>query len=248
MSPAYRAHPEFGYLCPSPRLRRKLWMTLAASAVGVLAGAIMLSGAGEPRDDTASLGLPADTASSPPAPALGAEPTTAASSPPPASAKTACEGQTWTYVDGKCAAGRQKPRIAAIDAPAIAAIPLGRTAPGSAAVSVAKPERAGETAAVAASPRPERTEVEAVPPPKPPPATEAAAPAPAVAEPVAAASSASKERRKPARERAWREERRTSRIASADSRKPRPGTGWTKQVRGAEQFMRALFSAGISGI
>jgi len=248
MSPAYRAHPEFGYLCPSPRFRRKLWMALAVSAVGVLAGAITLGGGDSP-EDTTSLGMPAETASSDPTPAPGAEPRIAATPASPATPKIACEGETWTYVDGKCAAGKQKSRIAAIDTPAIAAIPLGRTAPLPATVTPpAKPERNSETASAPAAPKPERTETEAARPPKPPHATELAAPAPAVAEPVASASSTTKERRKPARERAWREERRTVRTASSEGRRPRPGSGWTKQVRGAEQFMRALFSSGISGI
>jgi hypothetical protein len=247
MSLAYRAHPEFGYFCPSPRLRRKLWLALVVSAVGILAGAIVLKGGDSP-DDTASLGMPMDTTSSPPAPAPAVEPRTAASSPSPASAKTACEGETWTYLDGKCTAGKQKPRIAAIEAPAIAAIPLGRTAPPpSTGTPLAKPERTGETAAAPAVLRPERTETEPLPTPRPPQANEMAAPASAAAESEAPARAA-KERNKPARERASREERRTSRIASSDSRKPRPGTGWNKQVRSAEQFMRVLFSSGISGI
>ena len=39
MSPAHRFHPEFGYFCPAPSLRRKLRIALACIVIGVLAGA-----------------------------------------------------------------------------------------------------------------------------------------------------------------------------------------------------------------
>jgi hypothetical protein len=39
MSPAQRFHPEFGYFCPSPGLRRKLRIAVACIVIGVVAGA-----------------------------------------------------------------------------------------------------------------------------------------------------------------------------------------------------------------
>jgi hypothetical protein len=37
--PAHRFHPEFGYFCPSPSLRRKLRIVVACIVIGVIAGA-----------------------------------------------------------------------------------------------------------------------------------------------------------------------------------------------------------------
>jgi hypothetical protein len=39
MSPAHRFHPEFGYFCPAPGLRRKFRIGVACIVIGVLAGA-----------------------------------------------------------------------------------------------------------------------------------------------------------------------------------------------------------------
>jgi hypothetical protein len=171
------------------------------------------------------------------------------------SPKPVCEGETWTYLDGKCIAGKtQKPRVAAIDSPPIAAIPLGRTTPPPAAVEPpAKAERASEVVAAPPASKPERVaETAAAPPSKSQRATDAVATAPATAaavpaaaEPAVQSTSTSKERRKASHERASRDERRSTRVASADNRRPRSATGWTKQVRSAEQFMRVLFSSGI---
>jgi hypothetical protein len=128
MSPAYRAHPEFGYLCPSRRFRRVLRAVLALTAFGTLAGAFALGGGHDLRDDRAALIASVAAAPSGAAATPAAEPTlasaTAARSRPSDRDKAACEGETWTYLDGKCAAGRaRRPQTAAAtDRPPIAAI------------------------------------------------------------------------------------------------------------------------------
>jgi hypothetical protein len=248
MSPAYRAHPEFGYFCPSRGFRRKLLAALAVIALGVLASAVVVGGSRESHDDASPPPAPVNAASSGAAPssAVDQATATAARPGPTESPRPVCEGETWTYLDGKCIAGKaQKPRIAAIDAPPIAAIPLGRTAPPPAATQPpAKAERTSEAAAAPPASKSERVaETDAAPPSKSERATEATAPA--AAEPAAQSTSASKERRKASRDHASRDERRSTRAASSDNRRPRSAMGWTKQVRSAEQFMRVLFSPGI---
>jgi hypothetical protein len=255
MSPAYRAHPEFGYFCPSRGFRRKLLAVLAVIALGALASAVVVGGSRESRDDASPPPAPVDAASSSAVTASAVDQATATAAKPGSAErpKPVCEGETWTYLDGKCIAGKaQKPRIAAIDSPPIAAIPLGRTAPPTAAAQPpAKAERASEAAAAPPASKSERvTETAAAPPSKSQRATDAAATAPAAsaiapAEPAVQSTSASKERRKVSRERASRDERRSARTAASDNRKPRPAMGWTKQVRSAEQFMRAMFTPGI---
>jgi hypothetical protein len=256
MSPAYRAHPEFGYFCPSRGFRRKLSAALAVIALATLACAVVVGGSRDSRDDVSPpAAVNAASSSAATASAVDQAPATAARPGPTESPKPVCEGETWTYLDGKCIAGKtQKPRVAAIESPPIAAIPLGRTAPPpTAAQPPAKAERASEAAAALPTAKPERVaEADAAPPSKSQRATDAAATAPAAAatpaaatEPAVQSTSASKERRKASRDRASRDERRNARIASSDNRKPRQATGWTKQVRSAEQFMRVLFSSGI---
>src|SRR5262245_61534864 len=250
MSPAYRTHPEFGYFCPSRGFRRKLLAALVMIALGAVASVVVVGGSRESRDDASPPPAPVNAASSSAATPSTVDQATATAARPGSaeSAKPVCEGETWTYVDGKCIAGKtQKPRVAAIESPPIAAIPLGRTAPPPAAAPPpAKAERAGEAAAAPAAPTPERVaEADAAPPSKSQRATDAAATAPDTAEPAVQSTSLSKQRQKASRDRASRDERRSARVASSDNRRPRSATGWTKQVRSAEQLMRVLFSSGI---
>src|SRR5262245_59987739 len=158
MSPAYRAHPEFGYFCPSRRFRRKLLAVLAVIALGALASAVVVGGSRESRDDASPPPAPVNAASSSAATTSAVDQATAAAARPgpTESPKPVCEGETWTYLDGKCIAGKaQKPRIAAIDSPPIAAIPLGRTSPPPEAPP-AKAERASEAAAAPPAAKSER--------------------------------------------------------------------------------------------
>jgi hypothetical protein len=263
MSPASRAHPEFGYLCPSRSFRRVLRALLAVTAFGTAAGAFALGGGHDLRDDRAALTASVDAAPSGAAAMPAAEPTlasaTAARSRPSDRDKAACEGKTWTYLDGKCVAGRaRRPQTAAAtDRPPIAAIPLGRSAP-----SPPEPARAGEGARAAPPSEPER-------------AAEAAVAASAAAAP-AEQSAAPQDRRKVSRDRSGgrdlakvdgssrvgrsRDDRRSARVHTSPGARnrqvsmPKSAMSWAKQLRGCveaarcpagEQLMRALFSSGI---
>ena len=257
MAPAYRAHPEFGYFCPSRGFRRKLLAALAVIGLGALASAVVVGGSRESRDDASPPPAPINAASSNAATPPGVDQATAtAARPGPTEGhRPVCEGETWTYLDGKCITDKAQKRIAAIDSPPIAAIPLGRTAPPPAAAQPpAKSERASQAAAAPPASKSERASEAAAAPPasKSERVAETAATEPAAtatpaaaAEPAVQSTSASKERRKVARERASRDERRSARTAASDNRKPKSATGWTKQVRSAEQFVRALFTPGI---
>jgi hypothetical protein len=109
MSPAYRAHPLaqaieevariFGpevtaaallaaveaasvrSTTPSRSFRRKRWTTLAVIAFAALAGAVVLGGGREARDDAALLSAPANAAPSSAAPASAVEPAIAVAAP-----------------------------------------------------------------------------------------------------------------------------------------------------------------------
>jgi hypothetical protein len=263
MSPAYHVHPEFGYLCPSRRFRRVLRAVLALTAFGTLAGAFALGGGHDAGEDRAPLIAAIDVAASDVAAMPAAEPTlasaTAARSRPPERGKAACEGEAWTYLDGKCvASGARRPQTAAAtDHLPIATIPLGRSAPP-------PPEPAPAEAATAA------------PPPEPERAAEPAAAASAAAAPAEQSAAVPQERRKTSRgrrsSRAWakvdgssrvgrsRDDRRNARVSAAPGARdrqvsmPKSAMGWAKQLRGCaetarcpvgEQLMRALLSSGM---
>jgi hypothetical protein len=197
-----------------------------------------------------------------PAPAAA----TAAGPRSPERGKAACEGDTWTYLDGKCIAGRahRARSAAAIDSPPIAAIPLGRSTPPlpAAAPAPAEPARATE-AAVPAPAEPEQ-------------AADAAEAAPEAAAPAEQSTSVPKERRKVSRSRSGgrdlakvngssrvgqsRDDRRRARAyPSLDERDrqmsmPKSAMSWAKQLRGCveaarcpagEELMRALLPSGI---
>ena len=136
MSPNFRAHPEFGYFCLSQKFRRKARNVLASSvAVGVVAGALVLWAHDNPGDDALTIArvneAPAniDTMSMDQATTA----TTAQRSGPPAGTKAAaCDGDNWTYIEGKCVVRRaQRPGslASATDSPQIAAAPANPNAP-----------------------------------------------------------------------------------------------------------------------
>lgn len=225
MSPTYRAHPEFGLFCISRSFRRKILGGLVFATLAVLAGALVLRLT--PQDAGAAISAPVNDPPPrvDPVPAAPPPPAARAESPAPREGvKTACEGDTWTYLDGKCVTGRgRKPGnvLAATDGAAIAAIPLGRSAPPP-ALSPA-PERAADTPAepvvLTSAPKdgkkaspPRNSDRDAVlvdhdtpppaalpAPPKPERAVDAPANGPVAGEPTVSSSSASKEGRKAAR-------------------------------------------------
>jgi hypothetical protein len=248
MSPAYRTHPEFGYLCPSRSLRRLAWTALAVAAFATLAGAFVL-GAGRDGPDgraapVASVNAaPSATAAKPAAELATATATTTPR--PPERGKAACEGDTWTYLEGKCVSGRmQGPRsAAATDSPPLAALPLGRSAP-----PPPEPARAIEAAAPAAPAEPERAApaVAAVP-------ETAASDGPSASVPKAGKKAGKKAARGRSGARDVAGVKGSSRVDRQTSM-PRSATTWAKQLQGCaegarcpagEQLMRALLSSGI---
>ena len=134
-------HPEFGLLCPRPRLRRELRIAMTCLLLGAIAGALCVSGGiALLRSDIASLesaaALSADASrdielgtapgahSSAPRPELAAR-----IAAPPASAEASAE--TSAETSARSAAIAPKARVVRIpstfDSPAIARLPLGRS-------------------------------------------------------------------------------------------------------------------------
>jgi hypothetical protein len=132
---SHNVHPEFGFLCPTPRLRRRLRLVLAGLVVaGIGAGVMAATGGSKPeaaanRVDAASFVGTAPAASTPPSFAT-VRPRMAVVEGAPATAdKPACVGDIRS--DGNCLAVKlRKPRMVrvATDRPAIAAVAIGRSA------------------------------------------------------------------------------------------------------------------------
>src|SRR5262245_15476402 len=163
MPAAHYGHPEFGLLCPTPRLRRWLRIVFACMILAWIGGAVLRAVNAPPSGDSSS----ANSASAMTAaggeerahtsPDAGQAPAASLATRPslPAVAATgavenACEQgsslhRTWAYLDGKCVAGKaRKPRAIRVetDWPPIAAIAIGR---------IAAPERVAEPASSAPS-------------------------------------------------------------------------------------------------
>jgi hypothetical protein len=159
-------HPEFGFLCPTPRFRRRLRLALACLAVAGI-GAGVMAAPGGPKLDAAL--TPVDQASigdSIPAPSLtpfvGTQ-RAIVQGAPAAADKPSCVGDTRSERDCGLVKPR-KPRMVRVptDRPAIAAVPLGRIAPPPASIidemipaaSAGQPgdlAKSGEAVAAAAS-------------------------------------------------------------------------------------------------
>ncbi len=131
MPAAHNVHPEFGLLCPTPRLRRKLRVALAGLVCAMLGlVAIWAAHRGESSAVTAlRLDASGGAGASTGAVAAGTPRSTAAVATP--AENGACGQDIWTYLDATCVLGElRKPRSvrAANDRPRIAASPLGRSA------------------------------------------------------------------------------------------------------------------------
>jgi hypothetical protein len=131
-------HPEFGFFCPTPRLRRWLRVALAAVAMGGIGLAVMATGRDTDADGVAAVAA-ADVRAAPETslpviftPVAAVAPRSSAAAGAQAAAdKASCLGDTSASVDGKCAGEKpRKPRMVRVpgNRPAIASIPLGRTA------------------------------------------------------------------------------------------------------------------------
>lgn len=130
-------HPEFGFFCPSPGLRRWLRLALAAVAVGGIAVGVMATGRDTDADSAAAVAAAdarAATETTLPVSftpvATVASRTSAAAGAQTAADKPSCLGDVAASGDGKCALEKpRKPRMVRVgNRPAIASIPLGRTA------------------------------------------------------------------------------------------------------------------------
>ena len=158
MPAAHYVHPEFGLLCPTPRLRRKLRIVFACMILALIGGAVLRAANTPPSANSSSVMAAAgreksaDTspdAGQAPAASLATRPSLSAGAETGA-VKSVCEQggslhRTWAYLEGKCVAGKaRKPRTVHVetDRPAIAAIAIGR---------IVAPERTGEPASSAAS-------------------------------------------------------------------------------------------------
>jgi hypothetical protein len=128
-------HPEFGFFCPSPGLRRWLRLALAAVAVGGIAVGVMATGRDGDADSVAAVAAAdtrAATETSLPVSftpvATVASRSSAAAGAQAAAEKPSCLGDS-ASADGKCALEKpRKPRMVRVgNRPAIASIPLGRT-------------------------------------------------------------------------------------------------------------------------
>jgi hypothetical protein len=141
--PSAHLHPEFGYFCPSSRVRRMFWAALALAVFGLIAGAGSIRPliGHDPDGDDQLMPVQAKPAAdaepvmrSEAATRLYLRPQRAGASAGRADAAKldaakACEEMTWAYLDGKCVAGKtRKPRIVRVPThrPAIALVPLGR--------------------------------------------------------------------------------------------------------------------------
>jgi hypothetical protein len=131
-------HPEFGFFCPSPGLRRWLRLALAAVAVGGIGVGVMATGRDSDADSAAAAVAAADARAAAEtslpvsfAPIAAVAPrSSAAAGAQVAADKPSCLGDA-ASADGKCALEKpRKPRMVRVpgNRPAIASIPLGRTA------------------------------------------------------------------------------------------------------------------------
>ena len=134
MPAAHYVHPEFGLLCPTPRLRRKLRSVFACTILALFGGAVLRAANTPPSDNfpsansssvIAAAGREDSAAASPdagqaPAASLATRPSVPADAETGA-AKSACEQgsslhRTWAYLDGKCVAGKaRKPRTVRVE-------------------------------------------------------------------------------------------------------------------------------------
>jgi hypothetical protein len=168
MPQAHYVHPEFGLLCPTPRLRRKLRLGLACLIFALVGGAVLRASNLPPNTNSSSANSSNANSSNAmtaahrdegattsadagrlPAATLATRPSL------PAIAETgpvkndcahdSALHRTWAYLDGKCAGGiARKPRTVRVetDRPPIAAIAIGR---------IAAPEGVAEPASSAPS-------------------------------------------------------------------------------------------------
>ena len=130
MPAAHDLHPDFGLLCPTKRLRRRMRIAVSCVLFTLVAGLVLQASLSPPRTLTSALVDP-EAADAVPAALLNAPSLTEADQP--GAGETDCERdnsahRTWAYSEGRCGVDRaRKPLRAAIDRPPLAGITLGRT-------------------------------------------------------------------------------------------------------------------------
>lgn len=156
MSPTYPLHPEFGLLCPSQKFRRKAKIAFAFVAL-VLVGAFATKLGAPDTDRTVIVaqgdGAPTNAAET--VQTVGQAIPTATSSTPVEGSDIGCEKSRPNYIDVKCSLVRarklHKPR-AANEAAVIAALPIGRSAALTPALSAASPDLADAASNIVSTP------------------------------------------------------------------------------------------------
>ena len=145
MPPAYDIHPEFGYLCPAPRVRRELRVAVVSVLFGIVVGAAIVTvGAGHATDAVSrDAHLNSSGSDTKPPNAAGPSPQLKTAANAKANRTDAIEPYPMRMV-----------RVRSSKAPApLAPILLGRAAPSESPTSAAPaaPENAEAVAAPAAS-------------------------------------------------------------------------------------------------
>jgi hypothetical protein len=148
MPAAHDLQPDFGLLCPTKRVRRRMRVAVGCVLLALVAGAVLQARLSPPRTLTSALlereaaDAVTDSSQAPAgmiaAPSLreGAE---------PAVGNTDCERdnaahRAWAYFEGRCGVNRaRKPLRAPTDRPPLAGIALGRTAPAPQSVPALAP-------------------------------------------------------------------------------------------------------------
>jgi hypothetical protein len=129
-------HPEFGILCPTPRLRRRLRVLFACAAVASIGLAVMATADSSDPDGTLAVSAVDEDARAEAIPSVSFAPVVIGTAPRSAenaltdADKPSCVGDTSVHVDSKCVVSKpRKPRMVRVPTyrPAIASVPLGRT-------------------------------------------------------------------------------------------------------------------------
>jgi hypothetical protein len=134
---SYNVHPEFGFLCPTPRFQRRVRLVFACLVVAGLGAGVLVATKQE---------MTTNRVEAPPV-AVTMPPMTVASPQGAQAPKPGCEPQS----DANCFSVKlRKPRMVrvATDRPALAGVALGRTAPTQVLIDT-PPSRAGSALAKA---------------------------------------------------------------------------------------------------
>lgn len=147
MSASHHVHPEFGFLCPTPRFRRRVRLVLAGLVVAGLGAGVMAAIDGS-KQDAASFAEGVPATSQMPSATVGAR-ALVVEGAQTAADKPACVGDTSS--DACLFVKPRKPRMVrvATDRPAIAAVALGRSAPPAIGMLDAPPASAAPPGAMA---------------------------------------------------------------------------------------------------